>query len=415
MTLFSPEGGSSPPERGSFTPEERRLVALLAACAFLGLVNFVAISPFLPEIAASFGSTVPLVGQVTTVLALASAALGLVSGPLADLRGHRRLLLVGIAAVALNLAGTAFAPSLPALLALAVVAAVGDSLLFGLPYAVVGERFSGDLRRRAVAWVSAGLSLGVVVAPPLLAMVGKVVGWRGAMLVAAAATLAVLVPAARLLPVDPPASGTLDLRALADAYRPLLGSRPATGLLTAVGLRAVGMIGPFVFFGAFVAERLEGGPDLVATAYLVLGLGVLGGDLLSANLPGHWPLRPLAATTIAGSSLLFGAFLGGELPLPTALALVAAAGFVSSVAAIALTTLLTQWTPAGTGTTMVLSGSLLNLGTAVGAAAGGAAIALGGYPALGALVPLVTVPAALLVLWATSRQPQPVGAVAAAD
>ena len=413
MTLFSPEGGSSPPERESFTPEERRLVALLAACAFLGLVNFVAISPFLPEIAASFGSTVPLVGQVTTVLALASAALGLVSGPLADVRGHRRLLLVGIAAVALNLAGTAFAPNLPVLIGLAVVAAVGDSLLFGLPFAVAGERFSGDLRRRAVAWISAGLSLGVVVAPPLLAMIGKVVGWRGAMLVAAAATLAVLVPAARLLPDDAPAAGSLDLRVLADAYRPLLDSRPTLGLLAAVGLRAIGMIGPLVFFGAFVAERLGGGPDLVATAYLAIGLGILGGDVFSANLPGHWPLRPLAVAAIAVSSLLFGAFLGGEMPVPAALVLVAVAGFVSAVAWIALTTLLTQWTPAGTGTTMVLSGSLTNLGTAVGAAAGGAAIALGGYPALGVLVPVVTIPAALLVLWATSRQP--VGAVAVAD
>ena len=413
MTLFSPEGGSSPPERGSFTPEERRLVALLAACAFLGLVNFVAISPFLPEIAASFGSTVPLVGQVTTVLALASAALGLVSGPLADVRGHRRLLLVGIAAVALNLAGTAFAPNLPVLIGLAVVAAVGDSLLFGLPFAVAGERFSGDLRRRAVAWISAGLSLGVVVAPPLLAMIGKVVGWRGAMLVAAAVTLVTLVPATRLLPADAPAAGSLDLRVLADAYRPLLDSRPTLGLLAAVGLRAIGMIGPLVFFGAFVAERLGGGPDLVATAYLAIGLGILGGDVFSANLPGHWPLRPLAVAAIAVSSLLFGAFLGGEMPVPAALVLVAVAGFVSAVAWIALTTLLTQWTPAGTGTTMVLSGSLTNLGTAVGAAAGGAAIALGGYPALGVLVPVVTIPAALLVLWATSRQP--VGAVAVAD
>ena len=413
MTLFSPEGGSSPPERGSFTPEERRLVALLAACAFLGLVNFVAISPFLPEIAASFGSTVPLVGQVTTVLALASAALGLVSGPLADVRGHRRLLLVGIAAVALNLAGTAFAPNLPVLIGLAVVAAVGDSLLFGLPFAVAGERFSGDLRRRAVAWISAGLSLGVVVAPPLLAMIGKVVGWRGAMLVAAAVTLVTLVPATRLLPADAPAAGSLDLRVLADAYRPLLDSRPTLGLLAAVGLRAIGMIGPLVFFGAFVAERLGGGPDLVATAYLAIGLGILGGDVFSANLPGHWPLRPLAVAAIAVSSLLFGAFLGGEMPVPAALVLVAVAGFVSAVAWIALTTLLPQWTPAGTGTTMVLSGSLTNLGTAVGAAAGGAAIALGGYPALGVLVPVVTIPAALLVLWATSRQP--VGAVAVAD
>src|SRR5262245_26318488 len=106
----------------AFTADEWRLVGLLAVCSFLALVNFVALSPFLPAVARELKTSVPLVGQVTTALTLLSAGLGLVIGPLADLRGHRRLIVVGIVAVALNLAGMALAPTYAVLLLMAVLA-----------------------------------------------------------------------------------------------------------------------------------------------------------------------------------------------------------------------------------------------------------------------------------------------------
>jgi DHA1 family inner membrane transport protein len=211
----------------AFTSEERRLVGLLAACSFLAFVNFAALAPFLPAVARDLDTTVPLVGQVTTALTLLSAGLGLAIGPLADLRGHRRLIVIGIAAVALNLAGMALAPSYAVLLPMAVLAAVGDAILFGLPYAIAGERLHGDRQRRAIAWISGGLSLGIVAAPTFLALIGNVVGWRGALLVGAALTLLIALPALRWLAPDIGRGGTrLTARSLLVAYRPLAGSRP---------------------------------------------------------------------------------------------------------------------------------------------------------------------------------------------
>ena len=102
MTRPGPVSTNGAMERQAFTPREWRLVALMSTCTFLTVVNFTALVPFLPQIAGDLDSSVPLVGQAATVLTIFSAALGLVVGPLADLRGHRRLLLVGIVAVAAN-------------------------------------------------------------------------------------------------------------------------------------------------------------------------------------------------------------------------------------------------------------------------------------------------------------------------
>ena len=110
------------------------------------------------------------------------------------------------------------------------------------------------------------------------------------------------------------------------------------------------------------------------------------------------PLRLLTAVTGATSCLLLGAAFALLLPLAATIALAAGAAVLTSVSYITLTTLMTRETPGGGGTTMVLNGSVINLGTAVGAAVGGLLIALGGYALLGLLVPVFVLGATALVL-----------------
>jgi predicted MFS family arabinose efflux permease len=175
-------------------------------------------------------------------------------------------------------------------------------------------------------------------------------------------------------------------------------------LYGASGLRAAGVIGAFSYFGAFIADRFQVGSGLVGLSFLGVGLGVLAGDIFSATTTIRAPLRLLTAITAVAGCLLQGAAFALALPLPTTIALTAGAAVMVSISYIALTTMMTRETPGGSGTTMVLNGSVINLGTAIGAAIGGLFIALGGYALLGLLVPMFVLCAAALVLLVHPRE-----------
>src|SRR3954449_11878782 len=124
-------------------PATRRVQIVLCLAAFLAALNFYAPAPFYPEIARDLQTTVPLLGQVVTLMALLSAGLGLVVGPLADRYGFRWPLVIGLLAIAVGLLGSGLAPAYPVLLGLSVVMGFGDALVFALPFAIVATRFSG--------------------------------------------------------------------------------------------------------------------------------------------------------------------------------------------------------------------------------------------------------------------------------
>src|SRR5262245_34734317 len=160
-------------------------------------------------------TTVPLLGQVVTLMVLLSAGLGLVVGPLADRYGYRWPLVIGMFAIAVNLLGTSLAPAYPVLLGLSAAGGLGDALVFGLALAIAGTRFEGDARRRAIGWTIGALSSAPIVGVPLLTAIAGIGGWRAAL---AAGGLAVVGGAwfvATALPPDDRRPATpLDARAL---------------------------------------------------------------------------------------------------------------------------------------------------------------------------------------------------------
>ena len=378
---------------------DRRVLVVLCLASFLAVVNFAAPAPFFPVIARDLGTTVPLLGQVMTALTLLSAVLGLGIGPLADRYGHRRLMVGGVVAVAFNLLGTGLAPAYPALLVLAVVGGLGDAVLFGLPLAIAGTYFAGEARRRAVGWTSAALPVGTAVGVPLLTAAGGIVGWRAVFVGSGLATLGAACLAAAWLPAEAPSGeGRLRVAALLAAYRSLLRHRPLLVLYAVSGLRAVSWVGMLTYLGAFLAEAIGFGPGRVGLAYMAAGAGVFLGSLATAGRFGRVRPRLLVAAATIAQGLLFGAVYALPLGAVATVALLPPAAFGGAVAFVGVATLLADETPAGAATTMVLNGSVYNLGTAAGAALGGLLIALGGYGALGIGLPAFALVAGLLVL-----------------
>jgi MFS transporter, DHA1 family, inner membrane transport protein len=381
-----------------------RVQILLCLSAFLAALNFFAPTPFYPQMAHDLQTTVPLLGQVVTLMALISAGLGLLAGPLADRYGYRWPLVIGLLAIAVGLLGTGLAPTYPVLLGLGVVMGFGDALAYSLPFAIAATYFSGLAQRRAIAWTIGALSTAPIIGVPLLTVVGGLTSWRVALAAAGVAALGVAWFVAAVLPADRlhPAS-RLRVRELLAAYSPLLHHPPSLRFLAVSGLRGMWWVGLLTYMGAFLVTVVGFSPQHVGLVYALAGGAYTAGSITAGNLLGGVsPRLVVAVSSVIGGVLVAPLFL---FPVPrVVLPLLLVASMAAAICSVSVVALLADESPAGAGTTMVLNGSVLNLGTAGGAVLGGTLIAFGGYPALGIGLPLFALVAAALAWWPGSRQ-----------
>jgi predicted MFS family arabinose efflux permease len=141
-------------------------VLALVGASFLGALTSVALGPFLPVIGRDLRTPVPLLGQTATAALLSAAVLGLVVGPLADRYGHRRLLLIGLCAVALCGCATALARDYLTLLGGQLLGSISIATLEGVALAVAGARFVGRARQRAMSAITGAIGASSVVGLP---------------------------------------------------------------------------------------------------------------------------------------------------------------------------------------------------------------------------------------------------------
>jgi DHA1 family inner membrane transport protein len=381
-----------------------RIQILLCLSAFLAALNFFAPTPFYPQMARELQTTVPLLGQVVTLMALISAGLGLLAGPLADRYGYRWPLVMGLLAIAVGLLGTGLAPSYPVLLGLGVVMGLGDALAYSLPFAIAATYFGGMAQRRAIAWTIGALSTAPIIGVPLLTALGGLTSWRVALATAGVAAagvawfVAVVLPADRLHP-----AGRLRLRGLLTAYTPLLRHPPSLRFFAVSALRGMWWVGLLTYMGAFLGSVVGFSPPHVGLVYALAGGAYTAGSIAAGSLLGGVsPRLVVAFSSVIGGVLVVPMFL---LPVPwVVIPLLLVASAAAAICSVSVVALLADESPAGPGTTMVLNGSVLNLGTAGGAVLGGALIAFGGYAALGIGLPLFALVAAALAWWPGSRQ-----------
>jgi len=379
-------------------PGDSRMLVALCVASFLAALNFFATSPFYPVMADDLDTTVPLLGQVTTLMILVSTVLGLGVGPIADRYGYRWPLVIGVLAVALNMIGVGLAPSYYVLLVLSVAGGLADALVFGLPLAIAGVRFSGAAQRKAMGWTIGSLSSGSIIGTPILTSIGSIASWRVALVSAGIAAGGGAWFIFRSLPNDSrQPTDSFHIREIGLAYMPLLRHRPTLRLYGTTVLRAVTWIGLITYLGAFLADELDLNTRNVGFVYMTSGIGYALGSIVGSKALAFSPRMIVAASCLVAGLAVGALLLVSSVVL--AIVLVILASLISALAGIGLASILAKESPAGTGTTMVLNGSMMNLGSAGGALLGGVLISLGGYDALGIGLPLFSIAAALLAWW----------------
>jgi DHA1 family inner membrane transport protein len=360
------------------------LIAILATTSVLGVLNLGGLNAFLPFIADDVETSVPVLGQITTIVFLIGAAGGLVIGPLADRFGQRRFQMCGAVLVILASLGTAIATSFGTLLVARLISALSGGMLQAVTLASAATIFTGDERRKAMSWVIGGMAGGPIVGIPLLTLIASVSSWRVSFVALAAFAVVVLLLQRAILPADRAAAhhSPLHVRLLLDAYRPLLRSRATLALYAANFTRAIAWVGFLTYFGVFLHDMHGLDEREIGWGYMVGGAGYFAGSLLAGGRLGDAGLRPLFAltTTLMGGVVV--ATLAAPFGPVVAIGLTGLVGLVGSASFVSLTTLLATTSPAGRSTTMTLNSTAFALGSAGGGAVGGGLIALSGYTAL---------------------------------
>ena len=384
---------------------DNRILLALCLGSFVATLTFAAPAPFLSTMADDFGVGVPLLGQLVTAMTILGVPLALVAGPLADHRGHRNLILLGLVAAAACLLNIGLAPTFAILLLSAIAGALAEATVPGLSLGIAGTHFSGPASRRAIGWTVGSLASAAIVGVPIMAVAGDALGWRVAFVGAGIAALVVAWAASHWLPRDTRTpEDRFHLRSLGIAYRPLLRDRSMLNLYGSSVLRATCWIGMLTYFGAFLNEELGLSTGQVGLTYMLGGSGYFLGSMAAGGPLGRISPRPLVAGANIAMAILMCIAFSAAFGTAGSVAVLPLAGFAGAVGWVGLASLLTSETPAGVGATMTLSGALFNLGGASGGALGGLLLYLAGYTALAICLPIFALASAALV-WRRQAAP----------
>jgi MFS family permease len=270
------------------------VVAAAFAVMFVGFGSAYSFSAFVGSLQRDFGASRGSVSLVFSLAGFLYFGLGIVSGPLADKWGGRRLAVIGMVLTALGLALAGMAHNLAEIY---VAYGLGVGLGVGCSYVpVVGAVQRWFVKRRGFAsgLAVSGIGVGTLVMPPVASLLIEQFGWRNAYLALGCLAAVVGVGTALLIESDPRDRGLAadgdPIGESAEATRAQgLSIREAIASRRFIGLYAAGLIvsfGLFVPFVHLVPYALDHGVSQSAAVLLVgvIGVGSTAGRFFLGGL-----------------------------------------------------------------------------------------------------------------------------------
>jgi MFS transporter, OFA family, oxalate/formate antiporter len=301
------------------TPSKSRMfhgwlvVAAAFAVTFVGFGSAYTFSAFVEPLQKDFAASRGSVSLVFSLAGFLYFGLGIVSGPLADRWGSRRLAVIGMILTGTGLAVASAARSLTEVYA---AYGLGVGLGVGCAYVpAVGAVQRWFVRRRGFAsgLAVSGIGVGTLVMPPLASLLIETLGWREAYLVLG--VLAATVGAGMALMIendprdrgsgpdgDPLHSGARSAKAAGASLRDAIRSRRFVVLYAACLICSFGVFVPFVHLVPYALDHRV--PQASAVLLLgTIGVGSTAGRFLLGGLADRMGRQASLIATFAGMAL----------------------------------------------------------------------------------------------------------------
>ncbi len=329
---FQPKFDSGAPIPDLMTPEEedrrsRRILFRLSLVGFVTALVARAVDPIVPPIARELAVDPNSVALLSTAFALPFALVQPILGPVADMVGKIRVMLVCLAVLLGATLLCAFATNYSTLLVARIIAGVASGGIFPVGIAVIGDLIPMKERQVAIGrWLTAVIS-GNLLGATLAGLISDVAGWRAVFYFFSAGGLFALVTAIVTLRAAARDHVTrFDLAGIPKRYLAVLANPRAKVCFGAVFTEGIVIFGLFPFVALLL---LAGGEGRSSIAGLVLAGFSIGGILYALTvriLVAHWRADQLmiAGGIVAGLALGVAAL---ELSWPVQLAAFMVLGF----------------------------------------------------------------------------------------
>ena len=196
------------------------IVSLLGCCMEIDLSV-----PSFPSIMAYFGASEIQVQNTLSLNFLAFCISGLLYGPLSESWGRRGLMLFGATCFLVGATGCVFSHSIYELMFWRFVQGLGASSTLVLGFAMISDRYSGDVAARHIGKINAYVTIFTAAAPILGSMIVYYFTWQVNFMVIAMIALFAWILLALGLPETKAQTQSLNVKQIFTDYKSILSHR----------------------------------------------------------------------------------------------------------------------------------------------------------------------------------------------
>ena len=367
---------SNPP-----TPGQARTFSIIAAALFLNNTVALMLGPLLVDIAVEFDTSVAVAGQLAAATFASWAIFAPLAGPFSDSFGRRPVALVGLSLMGTCILAAGFAPNFFALMALLIGTGLGGAMIPPNSMAAITDVVAPDRRGRAIGAAQGIMMSAAVIGVPAVAVLASVGDWRLPFVVLGALLLATFVLSWVWYPKGP-AAGPRSFSYFSRFKE--LGSISVFrfGMLATLSQRIV-FYAVLGYIAAYLIDTYGMSVRETAVPLAVVGSGAVVGSLWAGAIASHRNRLNFAA----GSALAGGAAATLVFAIAPSIWATVTIAFgavcLLSIGWPVFITFATDVAGQSRATAVGMMGASNRLGGFIGAAGGGAFLAIGGYSAVG--------------------------------
>lgn len=341
-------------------------LAVLSACYFILAVASLSVIGLLLPMAEGLQATESEIAYLVAAFSITNAVAAPVLQTVVGDWDRRRLIVIGLGAMAVGTALTGLAQQYGVAVAGRMLLAVGAAIVGPMASAAGAAMVEVAQRGMALGKVFAGMTVATVMGVPLTAVGGDLIGWRATLLVIAGIALLIAVAVWLVVPDTPRGQRARMAEIWGILTDPILS--PA---IAVTAFQMAGQLATYAVIAVYLVEWFSVPAAWLPYALMMFGIGGIAGNLFAMRMIDRVGPDILILASLLGTGTVFIA-LQVVPPLPwLVFALLGCWAGASMVLFAPQQSRLIGMRPAMANLLLALNGSAVYGGMAVGAAVGG--------------------------------------------